>query len=346
MFSTKTGIPVAKVVGNQDYGIILVSLDNHPKAIKKEGGKSLGDFTKKKEIKHNSRNKSDKKVKYSREPVSDIDISDSELSSDDDIFNVLNQDKIYKKTKSTKKISPTDLDETVIKKYKDKLFNQLSIHEGFMTPVPNINMERDVLYIAGPSGSGKSTYVRRYLINYLKLYPDNDINIFSCVSSDKAFDDLPNINRVPIDESLAFMNMDQLADSCCVFDDIDVVASAPVRSLLQNIRDQTLEIGRHNRITVCATSHQLMNYKATRVLLNEATSVTVFPKTGSTYHIKRYCANYGGLSNKTTDEILALPSRWVTLSRTAPMFVLHEKGIIMMSSFDEGGKKATKKSNK
>ena len=316
MFSTKVGIPVAKVVGNPDYDLILVKLEepDKPVALKKSSGKKLSDFA------------------ASRLRGKGEDISDSDIDSDDDIFSVLSEDEIHRATRTTRKLSTSDYPGGKMKRMKDKLSRQISIHEGFITPVPNIDAQRDVLYVAGPSGSGKSTYVRRYLINYLKIFPDRSIHIFSCVDSDKAFDDLPNVNRIVIDPSLALYNMADFKESCVVFDDIDVIADTKTKNIMQNLRDQTLEIGRHNSITVCATSHQLTNYKNTRVLLNEATSVTVFPKTGASYHIKRWCTVYAGLSAKATQKILDLPSRWVTITRTAPMFVMYEKGLIMLNA--------------
>lgn len=316
MLSTKDGNPVAKVVGNPEYDLILVKMEEEPKPrmLKKTAKKKLSDFA---------------DVKYAGRK---LDLSDSDMDSDDDIYSVLSEDEINRVTKSTRKLDKSYYPEKKMKKMKEKLRSQISIHEGFMTPVPNLEAERDVLYVAGPSGSGKSTYVRRYLLNYLRMFPDRMINIFSCVSADKAFDDLPNVNRIVIDASLALYNMEDFAESCVVFDDIDVIADNKIKAMMQNLRDQTLEIGRHNKITVCATSHQLTNYKATRVLLNEATSVTVFPKTGASYHIKRWCTVYAGLSAKATQKILDLPSRWVTITRTAPMFVLYEKGVIMLNS--------------
>lgn len=340
MISLKNGTPVAKVVGNPDYDLIMLCQDKPIAVGKRKGRKTAIEVIRSKAVKGKTGKKlegPDVALSNYSDKIQDFDsssedsFSDFEGYADDDIFNELTEDKIHKLTKSAK-VKLKDLPKEIVDKHKEKLSLQLSIYEGFMTPVPNIEEDRDVLYIAGPSGSGKSTYTRRYMINYLKVYPDNKIFIFSCVPKDKAFDDLPNIVRIPIDDSLIHINMEDLKDSCCIFDDIDVVPSELVRKILQNLRDRTLEIGRHNHITVCATSHQLLNYKATKVLLNEATSVTVFPGSGSSYHIKNFCKNHCGLDNKAIAKVLALPSRWVTFVRRSPMCVLHEKGIVMLSS--------------
>ena len=55
------------------------------------------------------------------------------------------------------------------------------------------------------------------------------------------------------------------------------------------LRENLLETGRHFDLTIISTSHQLSNYAKTRTLLNEATSITVFPShAGTTFHIREY----------------------------------------------------------
>lgn len=337
MFSLISGTPIAKVIGNPKYDLILIKdeandADQKPKpvALNRRSGKKMKDFTGK------IGGRMDNDLEETKAALAEyrefMNSMDSDLDSDDDIYNVLSEDEIHRASGSVKKISLSDYPKEKMKRKKEELKSQITIHEGYLTPVPNLSFKRDVLYVAGPSGAGKSTYVRRFLINYLKTYPERQIYIFSCVSKDEAFDDLPNLNRIMIDENIAAYNMSDFAESCVVFDDIDVIRNKEVRVLMQNIRDQALEIGRHDSITVCATSHQLTNYTQTRTLLNEATAVTVFPRSGASYHIKRWCREYVGLNAKQTEKVLALPSRWVTITRTAPSFVMYEKGVIMLHS--------------
>jgi hypothetical protein len=66
-------------------------------------------------------------------------------------------------------------------------------------------------------------------------------------------------------------------------------------------------------------------------MLNEATTVCFFPRAGSTYHIKTYLTKYVGLEKNQIKKILNLPSRWVALYRSYPMYVLYEKGIYLLN---------------
>jgi len=189
-----------------------------------------------------------------------------------------------------------------------------------------------MLSIMGPSNSGKSTYVALYLKNYKKAYPKNKIYVFSKLTSDPAFDNL-NPKYVPITLENFVINpiqIEELADSVCVFDDIDVITDKILRTAVQTLRDQALEVGRHSRISVCATSHQLMNYKLTRSLLNEAQKVTFFPKSGSSYHIRTFLKTYGGLDKKQIDRIMDLPSRWVTIHKCYPMYIMYQQGCYLL----------------
>ena len=61
-----------------------------------------------------------------------------------------------------------------------------------------------------------------------------------------------------------------------LFDDIDSFPPS-IAQFLNIYRDQILESGRHHNLTVLSTSHQLYNWAKTRVILNEAETVCMFP---------------------------------------------------------------------
>ncbi len=210
-------------------------------------------------------------------------------------------------------------------------FTKLDIHDGYFQQLPNTHT-RDAVMIAGPSGSGKSTYCKHYIKEYRKIYKKNEAYMFSRVDSDPSLRE-KDIKRFIIDEGLITdpIQTKDLDNSLVIFDDIDTIPDKRVTEKVRQLRDDILETGRHNNIYTISTSHQLMNYKTTRTLLNESTSVTFFPKSGSSYHIKRFLREYCGLSSKKIIEILNLPSRWVTVSKIYPMFILYETGIELLS---------------
>jgi hypothetical protein len=151
---------------------------------------------------------------------------------------------------------------------------------GKLEPLVKDN-QVEKIYVAGISGSGKSTYSSRYITNYLKKYRDNEFFIFSNVNSDECLDkldpirvDLENLESNPVSDQ-------ELANSVCLFDDIATIANPRVRKITQNVLENLLEQGRHTNTTVICCAHVITNYSQTRRLLNEATSVVIFPKAGS-----------------------------------------------------------------
>lgn len=281
-----------------------------------------------------------------------VDMDTAEATVDiDDIFDILTSDVMTGKTR--KRYNPTDL-ETIrecVKRRKEPrrddlrdIFNRVidivdeargkeyHIHDGTLTQVPNTNLERESLYIAGPSGSGKSTYLNNYVKEYKRVFPRRGVYIFSRVQDDKTLEDNDDINQVIIDEELLEdpIEKEDLRRSAVIFDDVDTIQEKPLIDYVTHLRSDILETGRHDKITLLCTSHLLMDYKKTRTLLNEASSVTFFPRSGSTYHIQRFLKIYCGLNSRQIDRILNLPSRWVTINKTAPMWVLYSQGCYLL----------------
>lgn len=215
---------------------------------------------------------------------------------------------------------------------KDRVGKEFHIKKGELMQVPNTKIDRECLYIAGPSGSGKSTYVNNFIKMYKDEYPDNEVYLFSRVDEDPSLDDNEDIQRVIIDDELLDDPIDneELEDSAVIFDDIDTIRDKELAEYVCDLRDDLLETGRHERVTMLCTSHLLMDYKKTRTLINESTSVTFFPRSGSTYHIIRFLKVYCGLNAEQINRILNLPSRWVTVSKIAPMWVLYGKGCFLI----------------
>lgn len=214
---------------------------------------------------------------------------------------------------------------------RNEIGNEFTIEdEGKMMHIPNIDT-REVPFIAGPSGSGKSTYAANYIKMFKKIFPKNDIFVFSRLAEDPVIDAL-DPTRIIIDESLIENPIDATSElsegSLVLFDDIDTVQDKKLKDAISKLKNDILEIGRHSNIYCVNTSHLINSNdkKDARTMMNECHSLTVFPKSGSAYQIKYALKNYFGLSPQQIQEILDLPSRWVTLFKSYPQCVLHEKG--------------------
>jgi hypothetical protein len=206
-----------------------------------------------------------------------------------------------------------------------------------LQPLPRKD-RREILYIAGAQGSGKSYYASNYIKEYLKMFPNNDAILFSRVKKDKNFKDIKKIIRVKLDDNILNDPIDpkkELIRSITIFDDIETM-DKNMQKYLENLRNDIIKNGRDqegigNDIYCICTNHQVTDYSKTRDLLNEATSLTIFPKSGSTYGIKRALKSYFGLDNNQIHKILNLPSRWVSIYSSYPQYVLYEKGAYLLS---------------
>ena len=171
-----------------------------------------------------------------------------------------------------------DDDKDVIKEFKRLNISKDSKLQHTINP----NTERQILYITGCSGSGKSTYTRKYLEEYKKKYKNNPIYLFSSLTEDESLDSIKP-KRIIIDDSLVDdpIDIDDLSHSCCIFDDIDVISNKKVREAVYSLLNKVLEIGRHYSITAVVTAHLPSNGHETRRILNESSSITIFPHSAS-----------------------------------------------------------------
>jgi len=208
--------------------------------------------------------------------------------------------------------------------------------ESYLLPIPSVD-ERSVDYIAGPSGSGKSTYAAKLAMSFKKIYPQKDFFIFSRTHSknDPAFSKLKPI-QIIIDDSIVDNPIDitrELTGGCLVlFDDCNTIQNDAQKKSIDKLMADIMEVGRKLNIWIIITNHLVIpnEKKVARTILNEMQSLTVFPKSGSVQQI-RYCLKqYYGLNNKQIDEIIHVPSRWVTIYKNYPMCVLHEKGAYIL----------------
>jgi GTPase SAR1 family protein len=191
--------------------------------------------------------------------------------------------------------------------------------------------QRDSIYITGPSGSGKSTFVSQFMEEYRKKYPDRPIWLFSSKPDDPALD-VHHPDRVPLTDHMVDepITLDELEQSLVIFDDIDQIRDKAIQNAVWGLRDSILELGRSKGISICTVSHQITNYKATRICLNESDYVVMFPKSGAKYQMNYFLRNYAGMSKEDIKKVFGLNSRAVILKKSYPMCVIHKNGVYVV----------------
>jgi hypothetical protein len=199
--------------------------------------------------------------------------------------------------------------------------------------IPNKKTERQILYITGASGSGKSYYTRNYCNEYKKIFPKNEIYLFSSIQEDSSIDKVKDMNRIRLDHEFLQTDLDvnDFKDSLVVFDDTDCLTNKLLKMKVNNILNMLLETGRHTNTSVIYTSHLATNGLDTRRILNECHSVTIFPHSLGGRTLKYLLENYFGLDRDQIKKIKKLNSRWVTLVKGFPMVVLSDKDIYVLN---------------
>lgn len=205
-----------------------------------------------------------------------------------------------------------------------------NVLDGEMMILPSIETER--MYFAGKSGCGKSTLAARYMRDYLRLFPDRKIILFSRHTGEKAYEEIPH-QAIELNDELVEspIELSEIKDSLVVFDDTDNLQDRKIKKALQLLNDDIISNGRKYNIHCLTLAHQLLNYKESRNLLNEANRV-IFFNNGTTYHIKNYLTKYAGVDAQMMRKILGLKTRWTCISLGYPMYILHEHGAFLLNS--------------
>ena len=194
--------------------------------------------------------------------------------------------------------------------------------------IPDKNTERSVLYSTGMSGSGKSHTAKLYIEQYHKMFPKNEVFIFSSLAEDSTLDKLKYMKRIKIKEApflTADLDTADFAKSLCIFDDCDVISNKQIKAKVFTLLNSFHETGRHFNISVYMTTHNATMGLDTKRILNECHSVTLFPRNLGGKTSKYLLDGYLGLGPEQIRRIKNCPSRWVTILKSYPQMCLSEK---------------------
>ena len=222
------------------------------------------------------------------------------------------------------------------KRYKDTLsidpdFNgedKFTVKDGEYIQLIQRQKDREILYICGASGSGKSYYALQYLKEYRAKYKKNPIYMFSALNEDATLDQFKGLKRVDINNQ-NFINeafeMEDFANSLCIFDDIDVISDRHIRYKVYELMNMIAQIGRHSKTSAIVTSHMPCRGTETKIIINEAHNVVFFPRGLGGSSLSYLLEKQLGLSKQQRDTIKKTRSRAVTLVKTYPNILLFNK---------------------
>jgi hypothetical protein len=208
----------------------------------------------------------------------------------------------------------------------------LSLMDGGTCQVLPDPEKRSIVYVFGASGSGKSYFVKGYVQEWKKLHPKAPVYVFSRLEKDESLDEIKP-KRVLIDDSLADERIttdDFEPNSMVIFDDIDTLPKNQLDAVY-SIMNDILQVGRHRNIYCCITSHLGSDYKKTRVILNEAHGICIFPNGSSAKQITYVLETYAGLDKADIKKLRKLPSRWVFVRKAYPAAVVYNTGCYLLT---------------
>lgn len=216
-------------------------------------------------------------------------------------------------------------------------FNHIKLqgNEKFQ-PIPNRDIERQILYITGASGSGKSYYCKNYCDEFKKIYPKRDIYLFSSLTEDSSIDKIKGLKRIKLSNELLDENLtaEDFKNSLVIFDDTDCLVDKKMKVKINGILNSILETGRHFNVYCLFTSHLACSGNDTKRILNESQSITFFPHSLGGRALKYLLESYLGLDKHQIKRIKNLKSRWVTVTKTYPMSIVSEKEAYLISCDD------------
>jgi hypothetical protein len=204
---------------------------------------------------------------------------------------------------------------------------------GKFQPIEDPKADRTVSYITGPSGSGKSFYIGKYIseLKKMKKRKDTPIYLISPFEEDKSLDKMEplRLNVSDICENPIRWN-DFDKGSIIIFDDMDVFAKN-IRDELYELLEHLLKGGRHNNNDIIVTQHDPTG-RHLQTLLNESHTVTIFPYSGAVRKLLYLCEQYIGLDKKDFAKIKRTKSRWATIGKNYPQYVVTEKHAFTLSN--------------
>jgi hypothetical protein len=213
-----------------------------------------------------------------------------------------------------------------------KLKNEITFE-----PTIDKSKEREVKYFSGASGAGKSFKVAEYLKAYKKAYPKRDIFVFSALMDCPTLDKVKGLKRIKVNEPMFLsepINASDFQDCCVVFDDTDCISNKIIKVKIQKIMDECLQIGRHFNITCLITSHAMCSGAATKMILNEANTITVFPSCAGKRVLNYLCADYLGLNKQQIARLKKMDGRSITFNRSYPRCIFSYNECFILKEFD------------
>lgn len=196
--------------------------------------------------------------------------------------------------------------------------------------------KREVIYICGSSGCGKSHWIKEYIQNYRKIFPERDVYLATQLEEDETLDSLkPPIKRIRISSFVEKPpKIDEFEDCLFVCDDFDTLPKLELKALW-NVIDMIAIQGRHTRTSLAVISHFISNYRQTTLILNESQKVVIYPQATSLGNLRYMLERKFGIDVEKIKSFKRMKTRWVCLYALFPQYYITETGAGLLVDDDE-----------
>jgi len=247
-------------------------------------------------------------VQFNQDDYSDLLKKYTDENEKKEIIQLL-EDKFYKSAGITKTERTND---------------KITLDDGKFKIMPVFG-KFQVYYLYGASGSGKSYVARDIAEGYHMQNPKNGVFLISKLTEDDTLDKAKFIKRVN-PESFKEEKCDvvEFSDSLVIIDDYEGWESSDkiLYNIIISIINDIASMGRHHKINLIVCNHNHTNYRATRLLLNEATGIIIYPQSSGDNALKYLLSSYVGLTKAQINEIKKARSRWVFIHKHAPRYMM------------------------
>jgi len=223
---------------------------------------------------------------------------------------------------------------------KKKVDTEIISETGKFFPLPASGEmgERECVFIVGKSGAGKSFWICQYVKLYKKMFPKNEIYLFSNKPKDPILDNLDmqriNISRKLVEEPLLLNDPNpenEPIENCLfIFDDVDSFADKEVEAEILKLQNDIYMLGRDKKISMLHSKHVGLDSKKSSVALSEMSGLVFFMKGTNPHVIKTVLSKYCDLDKEQISKYTKLESRWAYLHKAIPSYVVSEKKIYLL----------------
>jgi hypothetical protein len=168
------------------------------------------------------------------------------------------------------------------------------------------------------------------------MHPKNPVYVFSSLDDDPTLDSLKYLKRIKLTKSEfleAELKAEDFKDSLTLFDDVDVISNKKVLKKTMDILNSILQTGRHFNVSCIYTSHASTAGHATKIILNEANVIVIFPSTSGGKMMRYLCDQYLGFTKSQIDKMKNMQSRWCAIFRAYLRAIVTQNQASLLKDF-------------